>query len=207
MSVTANTATSRSSRNTRPYRMKERAESTAATRQAIIEAALALGDFKVPLAEVAARAGVTPRTILRHFGDRNGLFVAVLESARERIAEQRFAVEAGDVDAAAANLVDHYEEYGDTAISHLAQEGTDERIDEILSGGREMHRRWVGEKLLPLVDAAPSTALGRRRLAQLVAVCDVYTWKLLRRDSGLSRKQTEESIAELIRGVIGGRRR
>ena len=104
MSATVNTATSHSSRSTRPYRMKERAESTAATRGAIIEAALALGDVRVPLAEVAARAGVTPRTILRHFGDRNGLFVAVLESARERIAEQRFAVEAGDVDAAAGEL-------------------------------------------------------------------------------------------------------
>src|SRR5262249_52553150 len=38
----------------------------------------------------------------------------------------------------------------------------------------------------------------QRRLAQLVAVCDVYTWKLLRRDAGLSRQQTELALAELL---------
>jgi hypothetical protein len=37
-----------------------------------------------------------------------------------------------------------------------------------------------------------------RRLAQLVAVCDVYTWKLLRLDAGLSRRQTQLAIHELL---------
>jgi len=31
-----------------------------------------------------------------------------------------------------------------------------------------------------------------------VAVCDVYTWKLLRRDAGLSRRQTERALVELL---------
>src|SRR5215469_11979235 len=35
-------------------------------------------------------------------------------------------------------------------------------------------------------------------MAQIVAVCDVYTWKLLRRDAGLSRPQTELALAELL---------
>jgi hypothetical protein len=42
----------------------------------------------------------------------------------------------------------------------------------------------------------------RRRLAQLVAVCDVYTWKLLRRDSGLSRRQTELALVELLEPIL-----
>ena len=33
---------------------------------------------------------------------------------------------------------------------------------------------------------------------QLVAVCDVYTWKLLRRDSGLSRRQAATALLELL---------
>ena len=44
----------------------------------------------------------------------------------------------------------------------------------------------------------------RRRLAQLVAVCDVYTWKLLRRDAGLSRRQTELALVELLEPLTGG---
>jgi hypothetical protein len=38
--------------------------------------------------------------------------------------------------------------------------------------------------------------------AQLVAVCDVYTWRLLRRQSGLSRRQTELALTELLEGVL-----
>ena len=41
-----------------------------------------------------------------------------------------------------------------------------------------------------------------RRLAQLVAVCDVYTWKLLRRDAGLDRKSTELAMVELLTPLL-----
>jgi hypothetical protein len=43
-----------------------------------------------------------------------------------------------------------------------------------------------------------------RRLAQLVAVCDVYTWKLLRRDAALSRRQTELAVIELLQPLTEG---
>lgn len=46
---------------------------------------------------------------------------------------------------------------------------------------------------------AGRTGVARRRLlAQLVAVCDVYTWKLLRLDFGLSRHQTELALRGLL---------
>jgi hypothetical protein len=32
---------------------------------------------------------------------------------------------------------------------------------------------------------------------------DVYTWKLLRRDAGLSRARTEARMLTLIRSVVG----
>jgi hypothetical protein len=44
----------------------------------------------------------------------------------------------------------------------------------------------------------------RMALAQLVAICDVYTWKLLRRDAGLSRKQTELALVELLEPLLEG---
>ena len=42
----------------------------------------------------------------------------------------------------------------------------------------------------------------RRRLAQLVSICDVYTWKLLRKDAGLSRRQTELALIELLQPLM-----
>jgi hypothetical protein len=41
----------------------------------------------------------------------------------------------------------------------------------------------------------------QRRLAQLVAVTDVYTWKLLRRDKEMSRDQTNLAIRELVEAL------
>ncbi|HKJ35867.1 MAG TPA: TetR/AcrR family transcriptional regulator [Solirubrobacterales bacterium] len=185
----------------RIYRQTERAASTAATRERILDAALEIGDPAAPLAAIAERAGVSERTVLRHFGDRNGLFAAVLEAGNERVVGERFDIPRGDVDAAAANLVGHYEDMGDRVIERLAQEGRDERIDAVLENGRRIHREWVGEKLGPLLPPGLDPRTRRRRLIQLVAVCDVYTWKLLRRDHRLGRSETEQAIAELIRGI------
>jgi hypothetical protein len=43
----------------------------------------------------------------------------------------------------------------------------------------------------------------RRRLTGLVAITDVYTWKLLRLDLGLSRAETERTLTELIGALKG----
>ncbi len=37
-----------------------------------------------------------------------------------------------------------------------------------------------------------------RRLAQVVAVCDATTWRILRLDGDLSSEETEEALAELL---------
>ena len=42
----------------------------------------------------------------------------------------------------------------------------------------------------------------RRRIGQLVAVTDIYSWKVLRRDVGLSRAEVEASLRELIGDIV-----
>jgi hypothetical protein len=37
-------------------------------------------------------------------------------------------------------------------------------------------------------------------------MCDVQVWKLLRRDSGLSREQTEAALREMIAGLFTAKR-
>ena len=41
----------------------------------------------------------------------------------------------------------------------------------------------------------------RRCLTELLTITDVLTWRMLRRDHGLSRAQTEEAIRELLEAV------
>lgn len=187
--------------STRRYEMRRRAETVAATRAAILDAALAIGDPRAPLAQVAERAGVSERTVLRHFGTRDGLVAAAIREGSARVEAERFAVPSGDLDAAVANLVEHYEREGDGVLRLLAEEGADEGIDAILAEGRAVHRRWVEQKLGPLLGGLEARTR-RRRLAQLVAACDVYAWKLLRRDSGLGRAETERAIGETVAATI-----
>jgi AcrR family transcriptional regulator len=66
----------------RRYTLGRRADSAAATRQAILDAAMAVyletGSAKAPLTAIAARADVSRGTILHHFGDAGGLIDAVI---------------------------------------------------------------------------------------------------------------------------------
>jgi AcrR family transcriptional regulator len=185
--------------------MGRRAEAFAETRQAILDAANEIRDPRVPLSVIAEKAGVSERTVLRHFGSRDGLVAAAIAEGTRRDEAERFAAPAGDVAAAVASLVSHYETVGDRILRLLAEEGADRQIDELLAGGRAIHWRWVEEKLGPLLDGQ-SGSQRHRRLAQLAAICDVYTWKVMRRDGDLGRAETERSIRELIEALVGPQR-
>jgi AcrR family transcriptional regulator len=66
----------------RRYTLGRRGEAAAATREAILDAAMAAyleaGSAKAPLTAIAARADVSRGTILHHFGDADGLLDAVI---------------------------------------------------------------------------------------------------------------------------------
>ena len=63
-----------------------------------------------------------------------------------------------------------------------------------------MHRGWVVEVFDPFL---PTGADARSEAIDLLVVTtDVYTWKLMRRDRGLSRSQTEHRINALVSAVL-----
>ena len=73
----------------RRYRMTARADAAAATRDRILDAAVAVFWERplvdISLEEVARRAGVSLPTVIRRFGDKAGLFAAAGEREYERI--------------------------------------------------------------------------------------------------------------------------
>jgi hypothetical protein len=107
----------------------------------------------------------------------------------------------GDAARAVHVLIDHYEAFGDRVLKMLAEEDRSPRIRTIADGGRALHRKWCERVFAPALSKM-RPANRDRRLAQLVAVCDVYTWKLLRRQAGLSRRQTELAIVELVNPLL-----
>ena len=190
----------------RPYRMRARAEAAAETGQRILEAVIELHRERffdqVSLEDIAERAGVTVQTVLRRFGSKEQLIEAAAEEGTRQVTHQREQAPVGDIEGAIKNLMEHYEEWSETALRLLAQEERVPAFRSITDAGRAFHYEWVERTFAPLL--AKRTGMARRRLlAELIAICDVYFWKLLRRDVGLSREQTELAIRETILALEG----
>lgn len=193
---------------TRPYRMTARAEQAAATGERILDATIALfwerPTTDISLDDVAARAGVSVQTVIRRFGGKDGLFAAAGERQRGAVHSQRDDAPVGDVPGAVAVLFDHYEDLGDRVLRLLEEERRLPGLAEIVDDGRAYHRQWCARVFAPaLAGCAPADR--ERRLAQFVAVCDVYTWKILRRDAGLPRDEAETAVVELLAPLTEGR--
>jgi AcrR family transcriptional regulator len=157
---------------------------------------------QISLEDVAGRAGVAVQTVLRRFGSKERLIDAASEVVRGRVASQRGEAPVGDVAGAVENLVDHYEEWGESVLRLLAQEERVPAFRKATEAGRDLHREWVERTFAPLLaERAGEERL--RLLAELVAVCDVYFWKILRIDLGLDRAQAALALKETIVALKG----
>jgi AcrR family transcriptional regulator len=188
----------------RPYRQSARAEAARATGQHILQAfsdCLRAQWFdEVTLEEVAERAGVNVRTVIRRFGGKEGLLEAFVEDFIPSIAVAR-ETPAGDIGAAIERLMMIYEDWGDSVIRNLAQEPRHPALKRLLDLGRLRHRATTAEiyaQWLARLDEPRRT----RTLDALVAATDVYVWKLARRDMGRSRAETVALVRQLVDAVL-----
>lgn len=185
-------------KTTRSYTMGARARAVEETRRRILDATAALSGERriaaISLDDVATSAGVSVQTVLRQFGSRAGLLEATRTHVQQAVTEERRAP-AGDVAAAVSVVVDHYETRGRGVLLLLAQEDEDAQVRGITDEGRRMHRRWVGEVFAPFEPDEEAVDL-------LVVATDVYTWKLLRLDRDLSRREAEDRMVTLVRAVL-----
>ena len=190
--------------NKRSYDNTNRAEAAAATRQRILQAGLDLAweqiAIETTLEDVATRAGVSVKTVLRHFGSRDGLDAALEQFALEEIGEER-AAPVGDVAAAVHAISNHYERRGDGVLKMLGQELFDDTFREGMDTGRRMHRQQITKVFAPQLATRPTTE-HEALIDLLVVATDVYTWKLLRRDRGVDQPTTEARVRPLIAGIL-----
>lgn len=186
----------------RPYIMKARAEAAAATRERILASArelLLTHSFdEMTIEAIAAGAEVTVRTVLRVFPGKEQLFAEALHSLGEL---GHAPLVPGDVDALISGTFDFYEKVGDTVIRWLADEPRLPAMREHLEIGRRHLRAWVGEAFASFL--ARREGAPRRELHDaLIVAFDVQTWKLLRRDFRLGRKEAEAVVRRIVGGLI-----
>jgi AcrR family transcriptional regulator len=177
--------------------MTARAESAERTRGRILDAATELVGERfldeISLEDIAVRAGVSVRTVIRRFGNRANLIEAGVDEANVASSSRRDETPLGDVGDAVDVLFDDYESWGDPLVMLLAQEQRHAELEPLLETGRELHRRWVERVFSPRDEV---------HAAQLVAVTDVYVWKLLRRDLRLSLAEAQRAVGGMIERLV-----
>lgn len=184
--------------------MQARAKAVEQTRRRIIAAATRLFAEQpfdlVSFAQVARASGIGIATVVRQFETKEQLFAAAAASASQSLDAEAASTPPNDPPAAVRSTIRNYERYGDAIVGLLAQEQRVPMIRQQLAHGRSVHRAWV--------EGAFAGVLGRRRgrarqvrLAQLMAVTDVSHWKVLRRDLGLSRRETERALLEIVEAL------
>lgn len=188
----------------RPYTKVARAEAEERTRVALLDAAQRVfferGEQGTTLEAVAAEAGVTKQTLLRHFGSKDGLREQAFARAFENVRDQRWDVPGDDVERAVDNLLDHYEEIGDRALAIDAMAGV-EAVAEWVQRSRELHYDWVDHAFGAFLRGFRGRGRARRRAA-LIALCDVHSWWTLSHHLGLGRAEVRATLILAIHGLL-----
>jgi AcrR family transcriptional regulator len=186
----------------RTYDMGTRQQAKDSTRDAIvratIDAFMAERSFAITLPTIAERAKVTVKTVLRHFGSREAVIEAAWAQAYDEVMAER-TPPPGDLEGALKVLIAHYERRGSIGLVMLADEN-DPRAVRMNSAGRLAHREWVEEVF---ADRLPEQAAARTRLVDvLVVATDLYAWKLLRIDRGLSVDDVHDRMLVMTEALL-----
>jgi len=191
-------------RKKRRYAMAARAAKAEATKARIRVSAVELycqrpiEDFT--LEEVADRAGVAVRTVLRAYPSKDELVYAALDEMAAGGVYLK-PTPPGDIKAGVSAFFDIYETVGDLVLQRLSDERRRPALKPSLDQGRENHRDGVKVIFAPQLEQ-------RRRAARaelfnmLVIMTDVYVWKLLRRDMALTRPAAEAIVGKMIFSII-----
>jgi AcrR family transcriptional regulator len=190
---------------TRTYRQGRRAEAAQANTERILAAAIELyieRPFEqITLADVADRAGVGLQTLIRRVRTKDGLIQAVNEWMDGRIGDSRGAPDSSDPATVAAALQRQYETWGPLIARTLRQHDVTPRIAAGAEAGRRFHAEWVETAFADAL--APREPAERALLrGQLIGVCGLELWLVLRNDAGLSADQARDAVAGLITTLL-----
>ncbi|HET7822822.1 MAG TPA: TetR/AcrR family transcriptional regulator [Ornithinibacter sp.] len=199
------------STTSRPYRMTARAEAAARTGERIIDAMLAryaeVPYDRIRLEDVAADAEVTVQTVIRRFGSKDALLAATVERELTRLAADRAAALGESPQHTVHSLVGYYEDHGALILKLYAEAGQAAGVPELAARGRQYHVGWCREAFAEALGDGLDQPTRERRMAQVVAICDATTWRILRSDGRLSPAQTEVALLEMLLPLLPTRSR
>lgn len=223
----------RGQRTARAYRQAARARARDERRWRILQAAWDLFAERrydeISVAEVAARAGVSERTVYRLTGPKERLLDSwERDAAAERavwergedpsrpwalrigwqrwLDEERRPLPAGDVAVFVDGTLRFHDQWGDALMNLRRQVDDVAQFAAFLDYSRRRHRDNVDHLLGPLIDALPRSVRQMRREG-LYAVSDFPMWHSLRREARLEPARTQQVLLDLVTCLLGPARR
>ena len=100
------------------------------------------------------------------------------------------------------DLVRYYEDYGLLILKVYAEAHQAPGVPEIAERGRTFHVEWCRQAFAGALDPGLDPTTRKRRLGQIIAICDATTWRILRHDGQLSAAQTEAALLELLSPLL-----
>ncbi len=180
------------------------------TREAVVDALIGLlesGDLQPTAAAIAARAGVSERTLFQHFHDRDGLFMAVAARQTERISAvwERIPSDGPFEDRVGAFVAQRsqiLELATPVRRGALLMEPFSETVAEGVSAFRKLKRDEAARIFRRELAALPSGERDTARAA-LAAAASWSVWEELRRHQGLSVNRAQAALGLAIRRLLG----
>jgi AcrR family transcriptional regulator len=186
-------------------------------RDAVVEALLAIvaeGDLAPGADDVAARAGLSARSLFRYFDDIDDLCRAAIARQHERVAE--LLTDAVDTTGSfverAAHVVEHrirlFDAMGEVGRLARARAPFQPLVAAELTAARHFLRDRMAAAMGP--ELAASGAAGERLLDAADVLCSFESYRILRDDHGRSRRAALDTmtggvVALFEAAVVGAR--
>jgi TetR/AcrR family transcriptional regulator, regulator of autoinduction and epiphytic fitness len=177
-------------------------------REAVIEALLALfsaGQYHPSSAEIAAKAGLSPRSLFRYFDDVHDLHrTAVARQIQVALPYLQLSVGcddqlAGRIEAVVQSRAAVFEHVGPAARALRANAGHNQRLAAVLAGVRGFLRDQLSELF-----AAELTGRRDVLLPAVDVLCSFESYDLLRRESGLSPAAAKATLVTALTTLLTG---
>jgi AcrR family transcriptional regulator len=154
---------------------------------------------EITLEKVAQATGVTVRTLLRHFDGKEHLVREAHETILKSVESILVEEEPGS-HAFIGRIVRFMEVAGDYVVRFESEAGQYPSLVADLEKGRQMRRMALSRMFDANIQC--DEAARERALQALYVVSDVYAWKILRRDYGLSMEDTQSLLLDLTEVVM-----
>jgi AcrR family transcriptional regulator len=179
-----------------------RDEYKAQTHERIVDATVELireaGEAPLTIAAVAERAGVTERTVYRHFETREALLRATWSRMQERVATQGFPRTADQMIASPLKLFPRFDGARELVRASLhSPAGRDMRMSS--NADRQQATLACVRDAFPGLDET----LLRRKAAIAQLINSAYAWEVLARYWGLEGEEAGRAASEALAILLG----